>query len=120
MFKRLMMLLFTTLLLSGLMACQSPTPEATPEGPTPLPTLVPTATPAAATFTPAVPTPTPVPTASAPPDLEATPSPTAEAGGARLSPTPTVAWQIPEIQPDDWVKGGDGASLVIVEYGDFQ
>ena len=120
MFKRLMMLLFTALLLNGLMACQSPTPEATPEQPTPLPTLVPTATPAAATFTPVVSTPTPVPTASASPDLEATPSPTAESGSARLSPTPTVAWQIPEIQSDDWVKGGDGAGLVIVEYGDFQ
>ncbi|UCC62494.1 MAG: hypothetical protein JSV36_17285 [Anaerolineae bacterium] len=113
MFKRLMMLLFTVLLLSGLMACQSPTPEATPAPPTPLPTLVPTATPVVATSTP-------LPTDTTSPDLQATPSPTAESGETRLSPTPTVAWQIPEVQSDDWVKGGDGAGLVIVEYGDFQ
>jgi hypothetical protein len=35
-------------------------------------------------------------------------------------PTPTPPWQIPGIQPDDWVKGGSEAGLTLVEYSDFQ
>jgi hypothetical protein len=105
------LLLFIVLLMGGLIACQSQTPGATPAQPTPLPTV-------AATATPAVVAPTPVPTATTSAVAEDTPSPVPE--GAGPSATPTVAWQIPEIQTDDWIKGGADARLIIVEYGDFQ
>jgi hypothetical protein len=101
--KRTVLFLVVSLL-GGLIACQSQTPGATPAQPTPLPTLAATAT--------------PVPTATTPAVAEDTPSPVPK--GAGPSAIPTVAWQIPEIQTDDWIKGGADAGLVIVEYGDFQ
>jgi hypothetical protein len=114
MFKRLFFL-FGVLSLVGLVACQSPTPEATPSSPESLATVVVAATPE--------PTATPVPEVTPSPTLESAgeePSPTLVEVGARPSPTPTIPWQIPEVQPDDWVKGGDDAGLVLVEYSDFQ
>ena len=101
------------LLLGALVACQSQTPETTPSKPTPLATLVPTAMSVAA--------PTPEPTAVASPAPKDTPSPTPKVARAKPSPTPTQPWQIPEIQPDDWAKGGGAdAGLTLVEYSDFQ
>jgi len=101
------------LLLGALVACQSQTPETTPSKPTPLATLVPTATSVAA--------PTPEPTAVASPAPKDTPSPTPKVARAKPSPTPTQPWQILEIQPDDWARGGGtDAGLTLVEYSDFQ
>jgi len=105
------------LLLGALVACQSQTPETTPSKPTPLATLMPTATSVAA--------PTPEPTAVASPVPEDTPAPkdtpSPKVARAKPSPTPTQPWQIPEIQPDDWDKGGGAdAGLTLVEYSDFQ
>ena len=114
MFKRLFFL-FGVLSLAWLVACQSPTPEATPSSPEPLATVVVTATPE--------PTATPVPEVTPSPTLSPAgeePSPTPAEIGDKPSPTPTIPWQIPEVRPDDWVKGGDGAGLVLVEYSDFQ
>lgn len=84
---------FGLLLVVGLAACQSPTPEATQTRPPPTATVV------------------------APED---TPTPTKEPVADRPVPTPTTPWQIPEVQPDDWVKGGADAGLTLVEYSDFQ
>jgi hypothetical protein len=102
-------LLLGVLLLSGLAACQTQTPEATPLKPTTLPTLASTATKVVA-----LPTPTPTATASPVPEDTAVPE------GAKAMPSPTRPWQIPEIQPDDWTKGGVDAGLILVEYSDFQ
>lgn len=102
MFKRAF-LVFTVLLLGGLAACGTPAPQ-------------PTATPVPDTATPR-PSPTPAPAEPSP-----TPEPTAttEVDQVDAGPTPTPPWQIPEIQPDDWVKGGSAAGLTVVEYSDFQ
>jgi hypothetical protein len=86
------------LLVVGFAACQSPTPEATPTRPEP------TATAAAAPTSPP----------------EDTPTPTKEPAAGRPAPTPTTPWQIPEVQPDDWAKGGTDAGLILVYYSDFQ
>jgi hypothetical protein len=91
-------LLVSLVLVAGSVACQSPTPEATPTRPQP------TATAAAAPTSPP----------------EDTPTPTKEPAAGRPVPTPTTPWQIPEVQPDDWVKGGADAGLILVEYSDFQ
>lgn len=106
MLKR-MILLFGTLLLGGLIACQSPTPTSKPA------TVVPTPEP---TATPLAPTPTLEPTAT--PMPEDTPAPGAVAD--KPSPTPTTPWQIPEVQADDWLQGGASAGLTLIVYGDFQ
>ena len=114
--KRLFLLLGVCLL-GGLVACQSQTPEATQPKPTPMPTLAPTATKAVLPPKPAA-TASPVPEDTSAPT--ATPSPVPEVAGVKASPTPTRPWQIPEVQPDDWTKGGGDAGLTLVEYGDFQ
>lgn len=113
MLKRLLLLLGVLLLGGLLLACQSPTPEpvSTPSRPTATavadtPTPEPTAKPA---------TDTPVPEPTATPQPENTP-----VAAGKPSPTPTTPWQIPEIQPDDWVTGGADAGLIIVDYGDYQ
>ncbi len=80
----------------------SPTPTTSP--PTPTPTLTPSPTPIPRS-------PTPPPTVATVGTTAAPPSPT---------PTPTRPWQIPEVNDDDWVKGGADARLVLVEYSDFQ
>jgi len=111
--KRLVLLL-GVLLLPGLVACRSQMPGATLSKSTPLPTAAPTATLVAVL-------PTPKPTATTSPVLEDTPTPAFEVTGTKPSPTPTRPWQIPQVQTDDWVKGGgDDAGLTVVEYGDFQ
>jgi hypothetical protein len=76
----------------GLVACQSPTPQATPTQPEPTATATP----------------------------EDTPAPTKEPASGQPVPTPTISWQIPEIRPDEWTRGGADAGLVLVEYSDFQ
>jgi len=113
MYKRLF-LLIGALLLSGLVACQKTTPDATL--PLPDPTSLPQPTAVAPTW---VQTAT-LPAAQPSPMPEETPAPTSLAVEARPSPTPTTPWQIPNVQPDDWVQGGDNAGLTLVEYGDFQ
>ncbi len=91
MLKRLM-LLVGVLALAGFLACKSPTPEATPSQ-------------AGPTATSAVPI---------------SPSPTPKAAEDTTGPTPVPTWQIPEVQADDWVRGGANAGLTLVEYSDFQ
>ncbi len=53
-----------------------------------------------------------------PPEPSATPKPTFTPAAAES--TPDTSWQIPEIQPGDWVRGGADAGLILVEYSDFQ
>jgi cyclophilin family peptidyl-prolyl cis-trans isomerase/protein-disulfide isomerase len=71
--------------------------------------------PAPATLTP---TPTLLPTATSQPSTP-TPQPTAETN-EETDPTLETEWQIPRIQADDWVTGGQDAGMVLVEYSDFQ
>ncbi len=100
MLKRL--ILFSVALLAlWLIACQSPTPETTPTLPEPTATLKvePTAEPTV---------------------VQDSPTPTSEVVETKPAPTPTIPWQIPEIQPDDHVRGGEKAGLILVEYADFQ
>lgn len=81
----------------------------------------------AATALPATPTSLPTATATIAPTAtptqpKAQPTPTTEptAGQEKPAPTPTTPWQIPEEREDDWVKGGQNAGLIMVEYGDYQ
>lgn len=113
MLKRLFLLMGVLLLGGLLLACQSPTSEPVSTPPQP------TATQAADTPTPE---PTAVPATDTPiPEPAATPLPkNTPVAAVKPLPTPTAPWQIPEIQPDDWVTGGADAGLIIVDYGDYQ
>jgi len=113
MYNRLF-LLIGVLLLGGLVACQTTTPDATL--PLPDPTSLPQPTAVVPTRAPTA----TLPVAQLSPTSESPPAPTSLAVEARPSPTPTVPWQIPNIQPDDWVQGEANAGLTLVEYGDFQ
>ncbi len=109
--KRLLFALLSSLLLAGLVACQS-TVQVAPTA-TALPA---TATPTALPATPTVePTPSPAATKTNPqsPAAEMVIPPTHE-------PTPTFEWQIPPLDEDDWIKGGDSAGMIIIEYSDYQ
>ncbi len=112
MHRHMKWLLVTLLLVGGLAACQSATPEATTASnpPTATWTAVPTSTPVPSTAT-TVPTPTPAEPAEKTPTRE----PVTEA-----EPTPTRPWQIPGLRDGEHGKGNPDAGLVLVEYSDFQ
>lgn len=110
--KRLIWLLAAILLLGGLVACQSATPDATATSTSTVAVVV------RATATSVPSTPTPVPTATAAPEPQATKP--AQEPGSKPQPTPTSEWQIPRIGEKEWGKGNPQAGLVLVEYSDFQ
>ena len=56
----------------------------------------------------------PAPTATRPA------TPTTSSARPKASPSPTVPWQVPQPQKDDWAVGRADARLVVVEYGDYQ
>lgn len=102
------------LLLVGLAACQSATPEATAPPPTATATTVPTSTSVPPTATP-VPSPTATATSGLPAEATPTRKPVTEPEA-----TPTRPWQIPGVMDGEHGKGNPDAGLVLVEYSDFQ
>ena len=111
MLKRTLWLAGAVLLLMAAVGCQPATTATVAGGPSPSATAIPakpTGTALARTTA----------TAPATPTSAAPAKPTSTTAGP--APTPTPAWQIPQISDEDWVKGGADARLVVVEYSDLQ
>ena len=91
----------------------------------PTATVPPTSTiiPATATVTVTpLPSLTPTPAATLAPTTAITPSGPATCQTVAVVPTidPTTAAVFPAVSKSDWITGADGASITIIEYGDFQ